>query len=173
MGNTFNKIYVLCHAVNLFRVPAAFLNSLWENTISTQNPPNLTFAVHHIRASNLLCAPESRLLTDPTILFYAGVGYWRRHFWGVLAFTDILSLSSGHTSTPHQVKIVFVGTHSKWVILFQKLLSMCVWVARLIICVDYWSTQVCGDLPNVFLPVLVGAQSSLVGLTTTFLTISR
>ena len=113
------------------------------------------------------------LLTDPTILFYAGVDYWRRHFWGVLAFTDILSLSSGHTSTPHQVKIVFVGTHSKWVILFQKLLSMCVWVVWLIICVDYWSTQTCGDLPDVFLPVLGSALSSLMGLTTTFLSISR
>ena len=121
------------------------------------------------------------LLTDPTILFYAGVDYWQRHSWGVLAFAVLtfchcrVAIQYSTSTPPHQVKIVFVVTHPKCAILFQTLLSMCVWVVWLIICVGYWSMQACGpggDLPNVFLSVLVGALPPLVGITNTVLPIS-
>ena len=44
----FDKIYILCYVINLFRLQTAFLHSLWENPISTKTPPNLTFDVDHI-----------------------------------------------------------------------------------------------------------------------------
>ena len=131
-----------------------FLGFAMAKSLSNSKSQKLTFAVDHIRTSNFVCVSESRWSTIPNILFYAGMDYWQRHFCIVLAFTNILSLTSGHTSTQHQVKIVFVNTRPKRMLLFQKFLSMRAWVLWLIKCVGLCSIQACVDLLDVFLAVL-------------------